>query len=85
MEPTSHLRLVTHPPVVRTFSAAPHLVTRTRRQVAWIQAQRGEAKKAGILAAVAKVPTLLKRLQAASDAAVIGSDQKSRKKEKDEV
>lgn len=39
-------------------------------QALWIQGQRGEAKKAGILAAVAKVPTLLKKLQAAADAAV---------------
>lgn len=39
-------------------------------QVTWIQGQKGDAKKAGILAAVAKVPTLLKKLEAAAHAAV---------------
>lgn len=39
-------------------------------QVNWISAQKGDAKKAGILAAVAKLPTLLKKLEAAAIAAV---------------
>lgn len=54
-------------------------------QVSWIQAQRGDAKKAGILAAVAKAPTLLKRLQAASNAAVVGTRGNAKAKEQDEV
>ena len=53
-------------------------------QVSWIQAQKGEAKKAGILAAVAKVPTLLKKLQASADAAVDARD-RAKAKEKDEA
>ncbi|CBJ27024.1 conserved unknown protein [Ectocarpus siliculosus] len=53
-------------------------------QVSWIQAQRGDAKKAGILAAVAKAPTLLKRLQAASNAAVVGTRGNAKAKEQDE-
>ena len=36
----------------------------------WIQGQKGDAKKAGILAAVAKVPTLLRKLQASANAAI---------------
>eukprot|EP00903_Cladosiphon_okamuranus_P005971 g5895.t1 len=52
-------------------------------QVSWIQAQKGEAKKAGILAAVAKVPTLLKKLQASADAAVdAGARAREREKPK---
>lgn len=39
-------------------------------QVNWISGQKGDAKKAGILAAVAKLPTLLKKLEAAATAAV---------------
>ncbi|CAM9544046.1 unnamed protein product [Ascophyllum nodosum] len=38
--------------------------------VTWIQGQKGDAKKAGILAAVAKVPTLLRKLQASANAAI---------------
>lgn len=49
--------------------------------MSWIQAQKGEAKKAGILAAVAKVPTLLKKLQASADAAV-AVDARAREKPK---
>lgn len=39
-------------------------------QVTWISGQKGDGKKAGILAAVAKLPTLLKKLEAAATAAV---------------
>ena len=39
-------------------------------QVTWISGQKGDAKRAGILAAVAKLPTLLKKLEAAAIAAV---------------
>lgn len=56
-------------------------------QVSWIQAQKGDAKKAGILAAVAKVPTLLKKLQASADAAVSPRERARSKvvKEKEKV
>lgn len=62
----------------------------TARQISWIQSQKGEAKKAGVLPAVAKVPTLLKKLQASSNAAVVTKNGRAKAvdtkaKSKDEV
>lgn len=38
--------------------------------MSWIQSQKGDAKKAGILSAVVKVPTLLGKLHGAANVAV---------------
>lgn len=53
--------------------------------MSWIQAQKADAKKAGVLPAVAKVPTLLKRLQASATAAVDNRRRSSSAPVKDEA